>query len=412
MSERVKGTTIGIDLGMTYSCAAIWKRDHNRVEIIPNEQGNMITPSCVAFIYSELLVGESAKNQIARNPTNTVFDVKRLIGSRFSDNQVQKDMELWPFKVMKGDSDKPSVVVEYKGERKKFTAEELSSIILKKMKEDAEGFLGKEVNNVVITVPAYFNNQQREATKEAGTLAGLNVVHLLNEPTAAAMAYRLDNVAGNEWNKDNKTVLVFDLGDGTFDVSLLTISKTGVFDVKAVGGHTHFGGNDFDAALINYCITEFKRKHKCVVDIRDSPRALGKLKVACARAKRDLSSTSLARIEIDYLHELIDFSITISMAKFEELNSMYYEKCIKILEKCLRDGDMPKSNVDEVVVIGCSTRIPKVQRMLEEFFHGKTLCNSLNGYEVVASGAAILAARLNVAAKLNRPVSDSLLTDF
>ncbi|GKB45192.1 heat shock cognate 70 kDa protein [Tanacetum coccineum] len=391
--ERViKATSIGIDLGMTYSCAAIWKRENNQVEIICNEQGNRITPSCVAFIDSELLVGDSAKIQIVRNPTNTVFDVKRLIGSRFSDHQVQKDMELWPFKVIKGDSDKPSVVIEYKGEQKKFTPEELSSIVLKKMKEDAEGFLGEEVNNVVITVPAYFNNQQREATKEAGTLAGLNVVCLLNEPTAAAIAYGLDNVAGNEWNKDNKTVLVFDLGGGTFDLSLLTISKTGVIDVKAVGGDTHLGGNDFDATLVNYCITEFKKKHG--IDIRGSPRSLGRLKICCEKAKRDLSSTSQVPIMIDWLYQGIDFSTKISRPEFEELNSMYFNKCIVLLEEFLRDGDMAKKDVDEVVVVGGSSRIPKVQLMLEEFFDGKTLCNSLNADEVVASGAAILAARL------------------
>ncbi|GKC93383.1 heat shock cognate 70 kDa protein-like protein [Tanacetum coccineum] len=246
MSKRINCPAIGIDLGTTYSCVAIWFDNKNRVEIIPNEQGNRITPSCVAFSDSELLVGESAKNQIARNPANTVFDVKRLMGNRFSDPQVQNDMKMWPFKVMKGDSEKPSVVVEFKGEEKKFAPEELSAMVLKKMKETAELFLGEEVKNVVITVPAYFNNQQREATKEAGARAGLNVLRLLNEPTAAAIAYGVDNLSDKNWNKDKKTVLVFDLGGGTFDVSLLTISKMGVIDVKAVGGDTHLGGEDFD----------------------------------------------------------------------------------------------------------------------------------------------------------------------
>ncbi|PWA87565.1 heat shock protein 70 family, peptide-binding domain protein [Artemisia annua] len=394
MSERVEGTAIGIDLGTTYSCAAIWIGSNNRVEIIPNEQGNRITPSCVAFNDSELLVGESAKNQIARNPTNTVFDVKRLIGKRFSDPQVQNDMKMWPFKVMKGASEKPSVVVEYKGEEKKFAPEELSAMVLKKMKETAELFLGEEVKNAVITVPAYFNSQQREATKEAGTRAGLNVLRLLNEPTAAAIAYGVDNLSENNWNKDKKTVLVFDLGGGTFDVSLLTISKKGVIEVKAVGGDTHLGGEDFDAALVNYCINEFKKKNTGV-NILNNPRALGRLKVACEKAKRDLSSTVFTPIEIDCLHEGIDFYTKITRAKFEELNATYFDKCIQLLERCLLDGKMKKKDVDEVVLVGGSSRIPKVQRMVEEFFGGKTLCRSLNGDEAVASGAAILAARLS-----------------
>ncbi|GKB70153.1 heat shock cognate 70 kDa protein-like protein [Tanacetum coccineum] len=345
MSKRVKGTAIGIDLGTTYSCAAIWFNNKNRVEIIPNEQGNRITPSCVAFNDSELLVGESAKNQIASNPHNTVFDVKRLIGSRFSDPQVQKDMELWPFKVIEGDSEKPSVVVEYKGEEKRFAPEELSAMVLKKMKENAERFLEEEVKNVVITVPAYFNNRQREATKEAGAHAGLNVLRLFNEPTAAAIAYGVDNLSDKNWNKDKKTVLVFDLGGGTFDVSLLTISNTGVIDVKAVGGDTHLGGEDFDTTLVNYCINEFKKKNTGV-DIRGNPRALARLKVACEKAKRDLSSTIFAPIEIDCLHEGIDFSTKISRAKFEELNATYFAKCIQLLESCLFDGEMKKKDVD------------------------------------------------------------------
>lgn len=398
MSKRVEGFSIGIDLGTTYSCVAIWFDNMNRVEIIPNEQGNRITLSCVAFSDSELFVGESAKNPIARNPTNTVFgkififkdfwnyfmhfflkfwfliiivlkisDVKRLIGSKFSDPQVQKDMELWPFKVMKEESEKPSVVVEYKGEEKKFAPEELSAMVLKKMKETTELFLGDEVKNDVITVPAYFNNQQREATKEAGIHAGLNVLRLLNEPTTASIAYGVVDLSDKTWNKDKKTVLVFDLGWGTFDVSLLTISKTGVIDVKAVGGDTHLGGEDFDTTLVNYCINEFKRKNTGV-DLRRNPRALGRLKVACEKAKRDLSSTLFAPIEIDCLHEGIDFSTRISRAKFEKLNATYFDKCIQLLEECLRDGEMKKTDVDEVVVVGGSSRIPKVQRMVEEFF--------------------------------------------
>ncbi|KAI3805753.1 hypothetical protein L1987_21638 [Smallanthus sonchifolius] len=368
MSKKVKGAAIGIDLGTTYSCAAVWFDKKNRVEVIFNEQGNNITPSCVAFNDAELLVGEGAKNQIARNPTNTVFDVKRLIGCRFRDPQVQKDMESWPFKIVEGPAEKPTVVVELKGEEK----------------------IGQEVTDAVITVPAYFNNNQREATKEAGTLAGLNVMRLINEPTAAAIAYRLDHMADQIWHSD-KNVLVFDLGGG-FDVSLLKISKTGVIDVKAVGGETHLGGEDFDMTLVDYCIKEFEKKHK--EDIRKNPRAMGRLKVACEKAKRDLSSATFAPIEIDCLHEGIDFFTKISRAKFEELNSSYFEKCIKLVEKCLFDGEI-KKHVDEVVVVGGSTRIPKVQRLVEEFFDGKTLCKNMNGEEAVAYGAAILAARLS-----------------
>nr|GEX97645.1 heat shock cognate 70 kDa protein-like [Tanacetum cinerariifolium] len=339
MSQRVKGTAIGIDLGTTYSCAAMWFRGKKRVEIIPNDQGNMITPSCVAFNDSELLVGKSAKNQITRNPTNTVFDAKRLIGSRFDDPQVHKDMKSWPFKLIKCDLGKPSVVVNFKGEEKIFPPEELSAMVLKKMKE---------------------------ATKEAGTIAVLNVLRLLNEPTAAAIAYGVDIMSEKQLNKD-MSILVFDLGGGTFDVSLLTISKTGAIEVKAVGGDTHLG----------------------------NPRAMARLKVACEKAKRDLSSTRLALIEIDCLYDGIDFSINISRAKFEVLNSTYFEKYIQLVEKCLCDGAMKKTDVDEVVVAGGSSRIPKVQQMVADFFDGKTLCKSLNGDEVVASGAAILAARLS-----------------
>ncbi|KAJ0878688.1 putative Heat shock protein 70 family [Helianthus annuus] len=392
MSQKVKGAAIGIDLGTTYSCAAVWLDRKNRVEVIPNEQGNNTTPSFVAFNDSELLVGEGAKNQIARNPTNTLFDVKRLIGCRFHDPQVQKDMESCPFKIVEGPAEKPTVVVKLKGEEKKYAPEELSAMVLKKLKESAEAFIGREVTDAVITVPAYFNNNQREATKEAGTLAGLNVMQLINEPTAAAIAYGLDHMADQTWHND-KNVLVFDLGGGTFDVSLLKISKTGVIDVKAVGGDTHLGGEDFDRTLVNYCIKEFEKKHR--EDVRGNPRAMGRLKVACEKAKRDLSSTTFTPIEIDCLYGGIDFSIKISRAKFEELNSSYFEKCMELVEKCLLDGEIKKKDVDEVVVVGGSTRIPKVQRLVEEFFVGKTVCKSMNGDEAVAFGAAILAAKLS-----------------
>ncbi|KAJ0743194.1 putative Heat shock protein 70 family [Helianthus annuus] len=317
-------------------------------------------------------------------------------------------MESWPFKVVEGPALKPTVVVELKGEEKKYAPEELSAMVLKKLKESAEAFIGREVTDAVITVPAYFNNNQREATKEAGTLAGLNVMQLINEPAAAAIAYGLDHMADRTWHND-KNVLVFDLGGGTFDVSLLKISKTGVIDVKAVGGDTHLGGEDFDATLVNYCVNEFQKKHR--ENVRGNPRALGRLKVACEKAKRDLSSATFTPIEIDCLYEGIDFSIKISRAKFEELNSSYFVKCIKLVEKCLFDGEMKKKDVDEVVVVGGSTRIPKVQRLLEEFFDGKTLCKDMNGDEAVAFGAAILAAKLSGNNNSDIVVWDAVLQD-
>ncbi|GJT87895.1 heat shock cognate 70 kDa protein-like protein [Tanacetum coccineum] len=386
MPIRVKGAAIGIDLGTTYSCAAAWFDNKNRVEIIPNEQGNKITPSCIAFNDTELSVGEGAKNQIARNPTNTVF-------GKFADPQVQKDIGLWPFKVIKGPMKEPTFVVEYKGELKHFSPEELSAMVLQKMKLDAEDYIGREVTDAVITVPAYFNNQQREATKKAGTLAGLNVLRLLNEPTAAAIAYGVDNMADKYWRK-KKNVLVFDLGGGTFDVSLLEIIKSSAINVKAVGGDTHLGGEDFDKTLVNYCVNEFKRKHG-EVDVRGNARAMARLKVACEKAKRDLSSTSRTSIEIDCLYNGIDFSTKISRAKFEELNSVYFEKCVKLVQQCLIEGKTKKEDVNEVVVVGGSTRIPKVRQMVEDIFQGKTICKSMNGDEAVAFGAAILAASLS-----------------
>ncbi|KAJ0882914.1 putative Heat shock protein 70 family [Helianthus annuus] len=406
--QKVKGAAIGIDLGTTYSCAAVWFDGKNRVEVIPNEQGNNTTPSCVAFNDTELLVGEGAKNQIARNPTNTVFDVKRLIGCRFHDPQVQRDMESWPFKIVEGRAEKPNVVVELKGEKKKYTPEELSAMVLKDIKEYAEAFIGREVTDAVITVPAYFNNNQRESTKEAGALAGLNVLQLINEPTTAAIAYGLDHMADQTWHNE-RNVLVFDLGGGTFDVSLLKISKKGLIDVKAVGGDTHLGGEDFDMALVNYCIKEFEKKHK--EGIRGNPRAMGRLKVACEKAKRDLSSAISASIDMDCLYEGNDFSIRISRAKFEELNSSYFEKCIELVEKCLLDGEIKKNNVDEVVIVGGSTRIPKIQRLVEDFFDGKTLCKRMNGDEAIASGAALLAARLSGGNDNDNGVWDIVLQD-
>ncbi|GMI96842.1 ARABIDOPSIS HEAT SHOCK PROTEIN 70, heat shock protein 70 [Hibiscus trionum] len=395
------GKAIGIDLGTTYSCVGVWQND--RVEIIANDQGNRTTPSYVAFTDTERLIGDAAKNQVAMNPQNTVFDAKRLIGRRFSDPSVQADMKHWPFKVVAGPADKPMIVVNYKGEEKQFAAEEISSMVLVKMKEVAEAYLGQPIKNAVITVPAYFNDSQRQATKDAGSISGLNVMRIINEPTAAAIAYGLDKKASRSGEKN---VLIFDLGGGTFDVSLLTIEE-GIFEVKATAGDTHLGGEDFDNRLVNHFVQEFKRKHK--KDISSNPRALRRLRTACERAKRTLSSTAQTTIEIDSLYEGIDFYSTITRARFEELNMDLFRKCMEPVEKCIRDSKLDKSQVDEVVLVGGSTRIPKVQQLLQDFFNGKELCKSINPDEAVAYGAAVQAAILS--GEGNEKVQDLLLLD-
>ncbi|VAH19915.1 unnamed protein product [Triticum turgidum subsp. durum] len=396
-----EGPAIGIDLGTTYSCVGVWQ--HDRVEIIANDQGNRTTPSYVAFTDTERLIGDAAKNQVAMNPTNTVFDAKRLIGRRFSDPSVQSDMKLWPFKVIPGPADKPMIVVNYKGEVKQFAAEEISSMVLIKMREIAEAFLGNSVKNAVVTVPAYFNDSQRQATKDAGAIAGLNVLRIINEPTAAAIAYGLDKKATSTGEKN---VLIFDLGGGTFDVSLLTIEE-GIFEVKATAGDTHLGGEDFDNRMVNHFVQEFKRKHK--KDITGNPRALRRLRTACERAKRTLSSTAQTTIEIDSLYEGVDFYTTITRARFEELNMDLFRKCMEPVEKCLRDAKMDKSTVHDVVLVGGSTRIPKVQQLLQDFFNGKELCKSINPDEAVAYGASVQAAILS--GEGNEKVQDLLLLD-
>ncbi|KAJ9550057.1 hypothetical protein OSB04_022600 [Centaurea solstitialis] len=376
MSGKGEGPAIGIDLGTTYSCVGVWQ--HDRVEIIANDQGNRTTPSYVGFTDTERLIGDAAKNQVAMNPTNTVFDAKRLIGRRFSDPSVQSDMKHWPFKVVPGPGDKPMIGVTYKGEEKQFSAEEISSMVLIKMKEIAEAYLGTTVKNAVVTVPAYFNDSQRQATKDAGVISGLNVMRIINEPTAAAIAYGLDKKAASVGEKN---VLIFDLGGGTFDVSLLTIEE-GIFE-------------------------EFKRKNK--KDITGNARALRRLRTACERAKRTLSSTAQTTIEIDSLYEGIDFYSTITRARFEELNMDLFRKCMEPVEKCLRDAKMDKSNVHDVVLVGGSTRIPKVQQLLQDFFNGKDLCKSINPDEAVAYGAAVQAAILS--GEGNQKVQDLLLLD-
>jgi len=382
--SKVSGFSVGIDLGTTYSCVGVWQND--RVEIIANDQGNRTTPSYVAFTDTERLIGDAAKNQVAMNPENTVFDAKRLIGRKVSDAVVQADMKHWPFKVLRGAGDKPMIEVTFKGETKQFAPEEISSMVLLKMKEIAEAFLGGEVKNAVITVPAYFNDSQRQATKDAGAISGLNVLRIINEPTAAAIAYGLDKKGGE------RNVLIFDLGGGTFDVSLLTI-EDGIFEVKATAGDTHLGGEDFDNRMVDYCMEEFKRKFR--KDMSNNERAKRRLRTSCERAKRTLSSSTQAFIEIDSLFEGCDYSTTITRARFEELNMDYFRKTIAPVERVLRDAGMSKDRVHDVVLVGGSTRIPKVQTMLQEFFNGKEPNKSINPDEAVAYGATVQAAILS-----------------
>jgi heat shock protein 1/8 len=340
----------------------------------------------VAFTESERLIGDAAKNQVAKNPVNTIFDAKRLIGRKFSDPIVQKDMKLWPFKVESGPDDKPVIVVQFKGETKKFHPEEISSMVLVKMKETAEAFLGQQVKNAVITVPAYFNDSQRQATKDAGSISGMNVLRIINEPTAAAIAYGLDKKG-----KSEKNVLIFDLGGGTFDVSLLTIDE-GVFEVKATAGDTHLGGEDFDNKLVEYCAADFQKKKG--IDIRKNPRAIRRLRTQCEKAKRILSSSAQTTIEVDSLADSQDYSISITRAKFEELCLSMFKETIPPVEKVLKDSGMSKSQIHEVVLVGGSTRIPKVIELLQEYFNGKEPNRSINPDEAVAYGAAVQAAIL------------------
>jgi len=389
---------IGIDLGTTYSCVGIFQ--HGKVEIIANDQGNRTTPSYVAFTDSERLIGDAAKNQVAMNPNNTVFDAKRLIGRKFEDQTVQADMKHWPFKVI-NEGGKPKIQVEYKNETKTFTPEEISSMVLTKMREIAEAYLGKKISEAVITVPAYFNDSQRQATKDAGVIAGLNVLRIINEPTAAAIAYGLDKKVTGERN-----ILIFDLGGGTFDVSVLKIEE-GIFEVKSTAGDTHLGGEDFDNRMVTHFVQEFKRKNN--KDLSQNKRGLRRLRTACERAKRTLSSSSQASIEIDSLHEGIDFYSTITRARFEELNADLFRSTLEPVEKALRDAKMDKSHIHEIVLVGGSTRIPKVQKLLQDFFNGKELNKSINPDEAVAYGAAVQAAILT--GDKSEEVKDVLLLD-
>jgi len=383
-------SAVGIDLGTTYSCVGVWR--NNSVDIIANDLGERTTPSYVSFSDKERLIGQAAKNQCSRNPKNTVFDAKRLIGRKFNDPIVKADTKLWPFDVVAGQGDRPLIQVEFKGETKKFFPEEISSMVLAKMKETAEAYIGETVKDAVITVPAYFNDSQRQATKDAGRIAELNVKRIINEPTAAAIAYGLDKQGDEEQN-----VLIFDLGGGTFDVSLLTIDE-GVFEVMATAGDTHLGGEDFDNLLVDFCVAAFKRKNKKELegkgDIIKNARSMRRLRTQCESAKRSLSSSVRVAIEVDSLFEGIDFHTTVTRAKFEQICQQKFAACLEPCRKVLNDAHLSKAEVNEIVLVGGSTRIPKIQALLKNFFNNKELNKSINPDEAVAWGAAVQAAVL------------------
>ncbi len=393
--DEIEGETIGIDLGTTYSCVGIWEND--RVEIIANDQGNRTTPSWVAFQETEKLIGEAAKNQYNKNPENTIFDIKRFMGQKYTDPNVQAELKHMPFKMKSGKNQLPVVCIR----DKEFTPQEISAFILEKMKKIAESYLSKEVKNAVITVPAYFNDAQRQATKDAGLICGLNVLRIINEPTAAAIAYGLDQKCEQE-----KHIIIYDVGGGTLDVTLLSLDD-GIFEVKATSGDTHLGGEDFDKNIMFHFMEEFKKKHK--KDISKSKKAMAKLKRECERLKRSLSSSSQAYMEIDSLIDGIDFNSMMTRAKFEQLNAGLFQKCLNCVENVLRDSKISKSMIDDIVLVGGTTRIPKMQQLLSDYFGGKKLCNSINPDEAVAYGATIQASLL--AGKKSEKLEELLLLD-
>ena len=390
---------IGIDLGTTYSCVGVWK--DGQCEIIANDQGSRTTPSYVAFTDTDRLIGNAAKNQASQNPENTIFDAKRLIGRIYSDKSTQDDIKHFPFKVI-DKNNKPIIQATYKGELKEFQPEEISSMVLIKMKETAESYLGTTVDSAVITVPAYFNDAQRQSTKDAGAIAGLNVLRIINEPTAAAIAYGLEQTK----TSGEKHILIYDLGGGTFDVTLLSIDD-GVFEVKATAGDTRLGGEDFDTRLVQHFIQDFKRKHK--KDLSENKRAVSRLKTACENLKKTLSASTQATLEVDSLFEGIDFTSTMNRARFEELCGDLFRKTFEPVEQVLKDSKLSKSEIHEVVLVGGSTRIPKIQNQLTDFFNGKALNKSINPDEAVAYGAAVQAAILS--GVKNSKIDDLLLLD-
>jgi L1 cell adhesion molecule like protein len=391
-------TAVGIDLGTTYSAVGVYK--NGKVEIIANSQGNRTTPSYVAFTESERLIGDPAKNQVSLNTANTVFDAKRLIGKKFTDPSVQSDIKHFSFNVKSGNDQKCLIEVNYKGEPKTFHPEEISAMVLQEMTSIASSYLGEEVKDVVVTVPAYFNDGQRQATKDAAMIAGLNVLRIINEPTAASLAYGLDQ------NQKDQNVLIFDCGGGTFDLSILNIDE-GVFEVLSTAGNTHLGGEDFDNRLVDHFITEFKRKHK--LDIRTSAKAQRRLRTACERVKRTLSSSTTASLELDSIMEGVDFYTSITRAKFESLCDDLFRSCIKPIDKLLSDAKLDKSKINELVLVGGSTRIPRVQKLLSDYFNGKELNKSVNPDEAVAYGASIQAALLT--GNSDEKIDEMLLID-
>jgi len=382
------GATIGIDLGTTYSCVAVWK--NGKIEIVPNDQGSRTTPSWVAFTPDGTLVGEAAKNQVSQNPSNTVYDAKRMLGRRFDEPEIQKDIKLWPFAIVNKDK-RPFIQVNHQEKKKTMAPEEISAMILTYMKQIAESYLGRPVTSAVVTVPAYFNDAQRQATKDAGVIAGLKVARIINEPTAAAMAYGLDKKS-----KGEQKILVFDLGGGTFDVSLLTI-EDGVYEVKAVNGDTHLGGQDFDNRLVKWMLDTIKSKYS--EDVSKNDRIVAKLRAEAEKAKRALSSTTDTQITLDNLINGKDFSVKLTRAKFEELNKDLFSATLEPVRKALEDAKWKKTDINEIVLVGGSTRIPKIRELLKDFFNGKELNHSVHPDEAVAYGAAVQAGVLTGEAK-------------